>query len=273
MLSHVPSKIIQLDKNFVSLHRWGTGDELLIALPGYGQKATAFKDWINPLEHLFTCYVIDLPLHGNTTWNEALFTPQHLVRILQIIREMHPEKPLSIAAFSMGGRLILNALPSLPDGCKRLFLIAPDGFYTPGLSIFIQFAILLRPLALKLIMLPSLPNKVITLLYHLKLINRRNYLFLNRQFLKDYRKKRLAFWINSITRLHLSAQEIVRLLPQKSNRIILIGGKQDQVVPLKTLQKIHKKVPGSILEIVDSNHQILEFGIGNRIKSWLQEES
>ncbi len=247
------------------------GNILLIAIPGYGQNASVYNEWITHTENIFTTYAIDLPFHGKTEWSQPTFSPNDLIQIIQFIRKLHPDKPLNIAAYSLGARLLLASLPMLDFPCKRLFLIAPDGLHTPALSLLTNFSCLLKPIAMKLLKNTLVAKKILQFLLSMHLINRRNFLFIHRQLLFPHRINRLSFWTNTLTAFSLNTRKIPTLLQKKFKKICIIAGKQDDVIPLQYLSNLHKNLPKSNLSIINTNHQLLEFGIGEEIKNLVKK--
>lgn len=108
----------------------GSGHQLLLCLHGYGESEQSFHFLEKYLPASYRLVAIDLPFHGQTNWKEGLhFTITDLQSIIQMIQvQQHIEPgPVAIAGFSMGGRIALSLLESLPAQTNRLLLLAPDG--------------------------------------------------------------------------------------------------------------------------------------------------
>lgn len=121
--------------------RWGKGDRILLCFHGYGEQAAGFSILETALGERFTILAIDLPFHGRTEWNEGIdFRPAQLIEIIQsIIAEVKAGPDIldggqrwTLFGYSMGGRIALSVLESLPQQVARLVLLAPDGLTVNG---------------------------------------------------------------------------------------------------------------------------------------------
>jgi pimeloyl-ACP methyl ester carboxylesterase len=128
----------------IHYRHWGTGPRLVFAFHGYGESAAAFSFLGEAIGDDFTLVAIDLPLHGQTEWNDGLFfDPRDLLFVLQGIEAVlstpqeAPADPLSplvrylpgwrLLGYSMGGRIALQLLQDSPQLADKLVLLAPDG--------------------------------------------------------------------------------------------------------------------------------------------------
>ena len=268
----IQSLSYNIGDNPIHFLRWGNGPELLIAIPGYGERAATYNEWECSLAEHFTCYALDLPFHGSSQWKNQFFKPADLIRIIESIREKEAGKPISLAAYSMGGRLLLSSLPLIDFPIHRLILIAPDGIYTPGLNAYMQFAGLATPLSSFLLNRPSLSGGILSVLFRLKLLNRRNLLFLQRQLIHDHRRVRLLFWSQSLPHFPVKKSNIIHFMNSSIDRTILVTGKKDQVVPAKGLRRFGKKLRHCTVIEINSNHQILEQSIGATLLKYIDNE-
>src|SRR5476651_1750728 len=116
------SQFITYKQSLIHFNRLGNGDEILFAFHGYGEDADSF----NMLEALigkdFTIIAIDFPFHGKTEWKEELLlTVDDLIIILYLISPSK-NQPITLFGFSMGGRVSLQLLQTIPDKIKKLIL-------------------------------------------------------------------------------------------------------------------------------------------------------
>jgi pimeloyl-ACP methyl ester carboxylesterase len=270
--SSIQSLSFSISGNPIHFLRWGSGPELLIAIPGYGERAGSYNEWEKWLSPRFTCYALDLPFHGSSRWEQPFFKPADLIQLLGLIRDKEPGKPLTIAAYSMGGRLLLSSLSAIHFPIHRLILIAPDGINTPGLNVYLQFSAFVTPLSSFLLNRPVLSERLLSFLFQIKLLNRRNFLFLQRQLIHNHRRIRLLFWTRSLPQFPVKTSRVTSLLDASAAQVILIIGRRDRVVPPKGLRRFGKSLESSKVIEVDSNHQILEAGIGSLLAQLLSED-
>jgi pimeloyl-ACP methyl ester carboxylesterase len=115
-----------LGEGNLTWYRWGNGQKVIIALHGYGEKATSFYPWAASLSPDYSLYAPDLPHHGDSTWPEAKeFTVQDLHQ--SFLTLLGKNASFILAGYSMGGRISLSYLQAYPDQVQHLVLIAPDG--------------------------------------------------------------------------------------------------------------------------------------------------
>ncbi len=105
---------------------FGNGTRQLLCLHGYGLTGTSFNFLNDFLGNDFTLICIDFPYHGNTIWNNGLFTLQDIEAILSLLEIT---STFSILGYSMGGRVGLQLLESIPLKIEQMVLIAPDGLH------------------------------------------------------------------------------------------------------------------------------------------------
>lgn len=111
----------------------GQGKKLLIAFPGYGSTVDYYGPGLPILADKFTTWIIDLPLHGKTSWNKPMFTINDFKEIIQLILQGTGHLRFSLLGHSFGGRAVLTQIPIFGAQLDQIFLLAPDGIKNPGL--------------------------------------------------------------------------------------------------------------------------------------------
>ena len=108
----------------------GSGEKLLLCLHGYGESEMSFRFLVKHLPANYRLLAIDLPFHGQTQWNEGFhFSTDDLLSIINSICLQHwgSTGQLTLAGFSMGGRVALGILEKIPAQTDKVLLLAPDG--------------------------------------------------------------------------------------------------------------------------------------------------
>jgi len=101
----------------------------MLCFHGYGEDASSFAFLEKHLGSDYTLIAIDFPFHGKTRWNEGfLFTDHDLLAIIDQMMPLQLEK-INILAYSMGARVALHLLQSIPDRMDKIGLVAPDGLH------------------------------------------------------------------------------------------------------------------------------------------------
>lgn len=126
------SKFLQYKSSSIHYAIAGRGRQVIFAFHGYSDNTESFSFMENEIANSFRMVIIDLPFHGKTVWREGLnFLPSDLIRIVQSILDGFPqaEKKYWVMGFSMGGRVALKMLESIPSEMSRIILLAPDGLH------------------------------------------------------------------------------------------------------------------------------------------------
>ncbi len=106
----------------------GNGPEWLFCFHGYGELGSSFNVFEALLGKSYTLISMDFPFHGETDWQEGLlFDIPDLINIINLIKPT--DQPFGLMGYSMGGRVALQILQTIPSQIKRLVLVAPDGLH------------------------------------------------------------------------------------------------------------------------------------------------
>lgn len=122
---------LHIDQHIIHYERYGSGPNLYCCLHGYGETGAGFKDLALALGESYTFLCPDLPLHGQSQWENDFFGLPELRKVLQALcrSEGLPDQPFGLLGYSMGGRLALAYTQAFPQDINHLVLIAPDGLH------------------------------------------------------------------------------------------------------------------------------------------------
>lgn len=117
------------NKSKFHYRQFGKGPRLLFCFHGYGRDSYTFSFLAKPLGTRYTIVAIDAPHHGHTQWDDPVFRPTDLVKVLEGITKVlgRDDKKISLLGFSMGGRIALHLTQVLKSKVERVVLLAPDG--------------------------------------------------------------------------------------------------------------------------------------------------
>lgn len=113
----------------------GTGTQPCFCFHGYGETGEAFAFLTEALGERYRVFCMDLPYHGSSRWEAAsAFRPEDLQGIILAILSENPGAggKLTLAGFSLGGRMALHLFQLMPERVERLVLLAPDGLKMNG---------------------------------------------------------------------------------------------------------------------------------------------
>ena len=107
---------------------FGSGNALLVAFHGFGDDASSFNVIEPSLGKRFKIVAVDLPFHGKTNWNASeKFTPDAAWQLVNALMLQYGVSKVSLAAFSIGGKIALKLFETQPEKVDALWLFAPDG--------------------------------------------------------------------------------------------------------------------------------------------------
>ncbi len=115
----------------MSYHTFGTGNATLIAFHGYGRTGEDFLVFEPDLGERFTIHAFDLPFHGNSPASseraDRPFSPRELGDFFTAFADRIGAKRTALMGYSLGGRVALSLLGTMPERISKTILIAPDG--------------------------------------------------------------------------------------------------------------------------------------------------
>lgn len=110
---------------------FGSGPDSIFAFHGFGRTGQDFSVFEQALGDRFTIHAFDLPFHGESPASseraEKPFTPAELRDYFIAFAEHISAKKFVLIGYSLGGRVALSLLETMPERISRAILIAPDG--------------------------------------------------------------------------------------------------------------------------------------------------
>lgn len=122
------SHFIAYRNSTIHYYSLGNGKEWLFCFHGYGELGSSFEIFEELLGYRYTLIALDFPFHGETDWQEGLLF--EITDIIEIINLIKPkDQPMSLLGYSMGGRVAMQLVQTIPHQIKKLVLVAPDGLH------------------------------------------------------------------------------------------------------------------------------------------------
>ncbi len=252
----------------------------MFAVHGYGESGGHFAFLAETLGNTHCIYAIDLPLHGDTQWNEdELFTPQDLLAIRQAVFNDHsypatlPQggpgpahgkedssdvKPAMLLGFSMGGRFALSLFQECPESVSRLVLLAPDGLKVNGWYWFSTQTLIGNRLFHFVMKYAGLFIRLINALGAVRLMSRSMLKFVRFYVLEPKDRELLYRRWTRFRKMNPNPGLIARQLNRAAIPARLCYGRFDRIIPVAAgrrfavLAGMHTRV-----SIIDSGHQLL----------------
>lgn len=122
------SHFTDLSGGRLRIHRWGGGARLLLCLHGYGDTGERFGGPARALGNEYTVIAPDLPWHGATEWKKESFDAWDVQEMAEALMALENKADGMLLGHSWGARLVMSALPLLPERISSAYFIAPGGF-------------------------------------------------------------------------------------------------------------------------------------------------
>ncbi len=216
----------------------------------------------------FTIVGIDMPFHGQTSWDEKRpFTSADLQALFQMILAQQQQDRFSLLGYSMGGRLALCMVPVMAQRLCNLVLLAPDGIRNNPWHMFVTRTSLGNRLFKHVTYKPQLFFNLLTLVRKLGTLNESVYKFAFKSM--DKLDKRLLVYNvwTCMRRMLPNLKKCKRALAQYHIPTLLIYGKYDRIIPAVVGQRL---VDGSFkgeIVLLDKGHQLISEELGEAILS------
>ena len=240
------------NSNFSYL-KFGTGEKLLIALPGYANQADLFLKVADALVNEFTVIALDLPWHGETKIKSDDFNKQDFIAVLKSIINSFPEMiTVEFMGYSYGGRLCLGVLSEF--NISRLWLVAADGLEAKRGYNF--FPVSLRRVLSHVMRKPNCFLKILSFFHKLHIAPKYTHRFMTHHLGDEENRNRLlGTWV--FTADFVSNQKrLLRVLQEKKIPVILIYGKQDRIIHPDGGIKLKKNYSLAEVHFIDAGHKI-----------------
>ncbi len=263
----MPSKFLQYQNHRIHFYKFGHGKRLLIALHGFGDQASIFHKLEPALATHFTTYAIDLPFHGQTQWANTSYTDQDIFRLLQLIAKQEQRNTFSLMGYSLGGRIVLRLLPDFLPRLERIFLLAPDGLRTQGMTSVTRTPVWLRLAAKRALHHPKWLLSLTTILYRRGLLGLFPYRFVQTHLANPNRQARLfGTWL-SLDGFRVHPWQIHQLLDENQLPTDFYFGQHDPIIRPASAATL-ADLPNVNIHIVETGHQL----VGTQVRDLLWQQ-
>lgn len=242
----------------VHVLQWGHGNELLICFHGFGENAESFRHLAKALTEKYTVVAIDLPLHGQTVWNEEMIcTPEDILNIIYKLPKLE-DRSFSIAGYSMGARVALSVYQLIPQRVQQLVLLAPDGIKMNGWYWLATQTTTGNKLFRYCMKDPRLFFGVTSKLKALNIINMGVYNYVQKHLREPEMRSRLyAIW-TLMRKIRPDIPVVQSLVKTHQTSVILLYGKYDHIIRFATGERFKKEVDAFChLHVLHCGHRML----------------
>lgn len=248
---------LDINGNRMVYLQFGTGSELLIAIPGYGDRAVLFERLKDSLSQRYTVYVLQLPLHGASTWVGRSFGQKDFAVAIEQIRKKELGKQLSLMGYSFGARVVCTLLLKKQFEVKAIYLLAPDGFNAQYIRRATFLPSFIRHLLQATLSKPFWYLSIAKGLNSVGLLKSYSLQFVERHLATEKRRNRLFLFWNSIADFQYEERDVGLLLEENKIPTTLVLGKKDVVIPTARWKAWGEALEMVQVKMLDEGHRLV----------------
>jgi pimeloyl-ACP methyl ester carboxylesterase len=245
-------RFLELLNGRVAYRELGYGPKCLLVFHGFGQDGSVLLPLMRAFpEAAYTCYFIDLPFHGQTKWEDPVFSPGDL---MQVIRKLTAGRPWEGLGHSLGGRLWISLLPELKQQPERLYLLAPDGLGSSWGGLIDHTPAGMRYRTARWLKRPIRFLQLVSLLRDWGVIDRFALRYLQTQLATEATRQRLFGTWQSLLAFKLGKNRAQQILAGADCPVEVGLGNKDILVPARKLTAALEGMPQVHLKLLDCGH-------------------
>jgi len=237
----------------------GTGPRHLLLFHGAGQDYVHFLSLMQALKQDYTCYAFDLFFHGQSHWLPAdqPITPAQWHELIDMLCERHNISTFEVLGYSIGSRFAITTLMMFQQRVRRLILVAPDAITISPWYTLATGTAPARWLFKKIIQHPGIFFKLVDVLNVILPGQQRRFRFALRQMDTVEKRERIYRSWTAFRKLSFSPRRIANVLNTHNIALTVIVGKNDVVIPPRTVNKLLQRVPDHTLHTLLAGHNRL----------------
>ncbi len=259
---------IQLAQGHISASRFGEGTKLLIAIHGYGDSQENMASFAAAFAaQNYTVYTFDLPFHGEgfgetideKNWYSAAFKAQDAAELILKIQKKEPQcNNFELAGYSLGGRIVLAALPFLTKKPRVLYLLASAGAPQNRFQPYIKPPVFLKKWLEKLSQNPRFILKMAYYFEKMHFISSFQLAFVEKYFGSETLRKKMFFWWFSLSFLPVNKHKIQDIISFNSIKVYGLFGKKDAVLPRNSDIWFQKNLSFTAFDYIERGHRAVQ---------------
>lgn len=248
---------LRFKSSVINYYVFGSGDKILFCLHGYGEDGTSFSFLENNLGSDYTLYAIDFPFHGNTNWNERNpLSAEELLHIFHLINTKQKES-FSLLGYSMGGRIAMHLLQTVPKKTERVVLIAPDGLYENFWYRLSTQTAAGNKLFKRTMNNPGLFFSVLNVADTTNILNKSIIKFVH-HFLDDKNERLLLYKRWTVMRLFKPRLSLIKKICAEQNiQLHFLFGSFDRII-LSKRANVFQRSKNIHIKVIEAGHQLLK---------------
>lgn len=246
--------------------RFGQGEQLLVALHGFGDRARLFAILEKALTDRYTVVAFDLPFHGQTEWPQDTFSKEDLMSIVRQILSREGKERFCLMGFSFGARLAQAMLPDFLPQLDKLYLISPDGIHTKGMSTAVRTPIWVRKFLCRILENPQWFLRLLDLGRRMKVVPGLIVHFLSFNLTRPERFRRTFGCWFALDSFYLRRRQIKAIWRESGLRVDIYFGTKDEMIQYKTVKKMVEGVRNVRIYLMDAGHRLIGEELRDRMR-------
>jgi pimeloyl-ACP methyl ester carboxylesterase len=234
----------------------GNGKQTMLFFHGFGQDHAVYIPIIQTLASDYTVYIFDLYFHGKSSWNngEKPLDKRIWKEIVSQFLDENKIDSFSLSAFSLGGKFAFATAEAMPEKCKQLFLIAPDGIDTNLWYNFATYPYVSRSLFKSLILNHQRFLSILKFFSKFDSIDKGLIRFADYQMNSEEKRKRVYYSWVVFRRLTFNHRKLAKILNDAKIRVTIVIGKYDPVINPAAVKKFANMIKDVNFALVDAGH-------------------
>jgi pimeloyl-ACP methyl ester carboxylesterase len=251
--------VIAVGKERLHYIKWGSGKRLLLAFHGYSASAWMFSLLAKYLENDYTIFSFDLPHHGSSPWGEgSRLTAVDLAAMAQQLMQENGRDKVSLAGYSIGGRVCLALMGQIPGQTDRITLLATDGLRVDPYFYFFTSTAMGRKVFRNLLEKPGSYLQAINLINNIKLVNLSRYKFAT-HFLQSAASRQLLLKVwPAMSGLMPQPSQLKETIKRYRIPVTIFMGAYDKIMPPSIAEKFRKGLDTVQLYVLSKGHRVLD---------------
>ncbi len=250
---------IELPSGKIFFRKWGEGKQLFIGLHGFETDSRCFEPLAAYLRPGQCLIAPDLPWHGQTQWNNAVFSPAHLKTLTDQVLAHENASRFAAIGYSLGARLWLSAAPLFLSQWTGLILLAPEGLTSRWQWLTGSPPGLLRSLGNRLIRFPKRTLQAASWASRAGILHSFAYQFLRRNLKTPESSKRMVRSWDTAAAFPVRKNALVRLFRENPQCALeIVAGAKDPLLDIEKLRRVCARIPHSNFQKVDAGHQVMK---------------
>lgn len=237
----------------------GTGKRLLVTFHGYGNTADAFLPLSSYLASDFTILCFDLPHHGRTEWKGAVLMDKKMLgTLIKQLKEQFSVPFISLAGYSIGGRVCICCIEAAPESIEQVLLVASDGLVFNPFYYFVTKNFIGKTMFRHFV---GKPNSYLTMLKWLHergAIPGSKYKFMTHYIATEADRHRLLHIWTDLHQLVPNGKTARKLIQQYRIPVHIFMGRYDKVIPLAHARRFINGMDTVQLFITEKGHQVMD---------------